>query len=73
MQLPQNERTTATYAERAQTPQVPTLQTKKKRPEGLYFYGATLLMSLGNIEHSFTFAMPRKQAVMRSRPMAKPP
>ena len=34
-------------------------------------YGATRLMSLGNIEHSFTFAipMPRKQAVIRSRPM----
>ncbi len=35
--------------------------------------GATLLISLGNIEHSLTLAMPRKQAVMRSRPMAKPP
>ena len=36
-------------------------------------YGATRLMSLGNIEHSLTLAMPRKQAVIRSRPMAKPP
>ncbi len=35
--------------------------------------GATLLISLGNMEHSLTLAMPRKQAVMRSRPMAKPP
>lgn len=32
IQLPQNERTTATYAGRAQTPQVPTLIAKKGSP-----------------------------------------
>ena len=36
-------------------------------------YGATRLMSRGNIEHSLTLAMPRKHAVIRSKPMAKPP
>ncbi len=29
-------------------------------------------MSRGNIEHSLTLAMPKKHAVIRSRPMAKP-
>ena len=47
--------------------------TKKTAPKDGLHYGATRLMSLGNIEHSLTLAMPRKQAVMRSRPMAKPP
>ena len=52
---------------------------KKKEEKDDFFFppnfsqGATLLISLGNIEHSLTLAMPRKQAVMRSRPMAKPP
>ena len=54
-------------------------EIKKKEEKDDFFFppnfyqGATRLMSRGNIEHSFTFAMPRKQAVMRSRPMAKPP
>ena len=33
IQLPQNERTTATYAGRARTPHVPTLRTKKRDPK----------------------------------------
>ena len=37
------------------------------------YYGATRLMSRGNIDASFTFAMFKKQAVIRSRPIAKPP
>ncbi len=53
-------------------------RTKKEEKDDFFFppnfsQGATLLMSLGNMEHSLTLAMPRKQAVMRSRPMAKPP
>ena len=53
-------------------------KTKKEEKDDFFFppnfsQGATLLISLGNMEHSLTLAMPRKQAVMRSRPMAKPP
>ena len=53
-------------------------EKKKTVPEdGLDYVsmrqGATRLMSRGNIEHSLTFAIPRKQEVIRSKPMAKPP
>ena len=46
---------------------------KKTAPKDGLDYGATRLISRGNIEHSFTLAIPKKHAVIRSRPIAKPP
>ena len=54
--------------ERKKTP-----RRKKSLRRDSFYQGATLLISRGNMEHSLTLAMPRKQAVIRSRPMAKPP
>ncbi len=39
----------------------------------VYFYGATLFISLGNRLASFTLDMPRKNDVILSNPIAKPP